>query len=81
MYIGSSCDAASDDYAISEYLEIFALGKEVSWTMDLSELGCRCAGTIYLIPMTKNTGGARPDFYCDAAAVSVCLYFLFPLSC
>lgn len=59
-----------------EYPQLKLLGGGMSWTADLSKVGCRCIATMYLVPMASNSNkGSMGNFYCDAN-VSQTLFLL-----
>ena len=47
------------------------LGREISFTIDLSAAECGCNAAVYLVSMKQNKepGTCDGDFYCDGAAV------------
>lgn len=63
-YFSEDCTGT---YNSSQYLAFNLLGKTVTYTTDISTLGCGCNAAFYFTPMRHNT---RPsechDYYCDA---------------
>jgi len=67
-YFGQTC--AEGPYNNTDYAAINFLGKRISWTTDVSGLGCGCNAAVYLVSMRQNTDvGKCSDFYCDAMKV------------
>ncbi len=53
------------------FAKFYLLGKTVTFTVDISKIGCSCVGTLYLYagPPILNgvhNPGAYGNFYCDA---------------
>jgi len=68
-YLGNSC--ADGDFKQSEYMKVNWMGKRLSFTVDLSEVGCGCNAALYMVSMSYSyEAGGCSDYYCDA--VSVC---------
>ena len=42
------------------------MGKEFSYTVDLSGVGCHCNANGYFVGMPAPSAGDLGDFYCDA---------------
>eukprot|EP00443_Scrippsiella_acuminata_P049495 CAMPEP_0115413694 /NCGR_PEP_ID=MMETSP0271-20121206/22204_1 /TAXON_ID=71861 /ORGANISM="Scrippsiella trochoidea, Strain CCMP3099" /LENGTH=1013 /DNA_ID=CAMNT_0002837985 /DNA_START=263 /DNA_END=3301 /DNA_ORIENTATION=+ len=60
-------DVCTGTYNHSQYLGLNLLGKEMSFSIDLSHAGCGCNAAFYLTSMKQNTRASECyDFYCDA---------------
>lgn len=67
-YFAESCSAGA--YNNSAYAAIPLLGKELTYTTDVSQAGCGCNAALYLAPMRQNPViGGCGDYYCDANSV------------
>ena len=69
-YFGKTC-ASDNSFMPDEYCSYMLLGGSMSWTVDMSQVGCNCASTVHLVPMHLNSqpGSCSGDYYCDANAV------------
>lgn len=66
-YFASRCSPGA--YRHQDYLAFELLGKTLRYTVDLSNVGCRCAASLYLVPMRTNPMASQcSDFYCDAGS-------------
>jgi hypothetical protein len=67
VYFGKICNAAQlNTYSPAEYSTVNLLDRTFSWTVDLSELGCSCGASLFLVPMAQQTTpNSRGDYYCD----------------
>jgi len=64
-YFAQSCKAGMYDH--NKYLALNLLGKRMSYTTDMSDLGCGCNAALYLTNMRQNSQPSEcSDFYCDA---------------
>jgi len=64
-YFADSCTPGT--YNHSQYLALNLLGRTISFTVDLSGLGCGCNAAFYLVSMRQNTRPSKcHDYYCDA---------------
>ena len=57
---------SSESWSGSTYDKLRLLGKTLTWTVDLSRVGCGCNAALYLVSMTQpDSTGSR---YCDIMA-------------
>ena len=57
-------------FSPEEYPRLKLLGGSMSWTADLSRVGCKCIATVYLVPLADNSKpGSMNNYYCDASGV------------
>jgi hypothetical protein len=71
VYIGNSCNSTSGAYSPSEYATLKLLGKTLTYTVDLSNVGCNCASTLYFVPMAHNNNSNGGEYYCDSNNANV----------
>jgi len=74
-YLASDCAEhpgsrwTEDDYTAVRYARVPLLGRTLSFTVDLSSVGCGCVASVYLVPMADMTqpGSCGGDYYCARA--------------
>lgn len=68
-YFGNACTEGAFDQ--SEYMKENFMNKRVSYTVDLSGVGCGCNAALYMVSMKESeaAGDCDDDYYCDAMSV------------
>jgi len=69
VYIADNC---VDSFQPTMFKQFLFLGKTLSYTVDLSQVGCACNAALYLVAMPAYDSSNNPtatkcgDYYCDA---------------
>jgi len=61
---------SSNSYNSIMFQQYQILYKTISYTVDLSNIGCSCNGAFYLVTMPGTNSGQSGDYYCDANDVN-----------
>jgi len=70
-YLAMSCTAG--EYHNEDYANLHLLGKTLSYTVDLNQVGCGCNAQLHLIPMRQNKRPGRcKDFFCGPSQGHFC---------
>jgi len=70
-YFAEGCTAG--EYDNKKYVNLKLLGKTISYTVDLSSVGCGCDAQVHLVPMRHNSQKSKcKDFFCGPAQKHVC---------
>jgi len=66
FYLANTCAAA---FGQNVFTTVKVLGGSITFTVDISKLGCGLNAAFYLLSMPAATAGSNGDYYCDANAV------------
>jgi hypothetical protein len=66
FYLANSCATA---FSASVFSGVKVLGGSITFTADLSQVGCGLNAAFYLVSMPAASAGSNGDYYCDANAV------------
>jgi len=70
-YFAEGCTAG--EYDNKKYANVKLLGKTISYTVDLSSVGCGCDAQVHLVPMRHNSQKSKcKDFFCGPSQKHVC---------
>jgi len=67
FYLASGCVSAFAGNAFSTFASL--VGGSISFTVDVSQLGCGTNAAFYLVNMPTSGAGSNGDYYCDANCV------------
>jgi len=66
FYLANSCVSA---FGPSVFSGVKLIGGSISFTVDISQIGCGLNAAFYLVGMPAASAGSNGDYYCDANAV------------
>lgn len=66
-YLGSSCSGTDANVSSGDFrLFNFSQPRTITYTVDLSAVGCGCNAALYLVAMPYHDRSTCGDYYCDA---------------
>jgi len=66
FYLANTCASA---FGPTVFSAVKLLGGSITFTVDVSKLGCGLNAAFYLVSMPAGSAGSNGDYYCDANAV------------
>jgi len=66
FYLANTC---ASSFSPTVFQAVKLLGGSISFTVDISKIGCGLNAAFYLVSMPASSAGSNADYYCDANAV------------